>query len=106
MNLPIEVILNVLCQVHIKEDKVMEVTPAEGVLGSLVGQVAAPLADTADSIQGDFGCVLHVLQHCFQRHIGDAWASIWGFTEKTNERKKSFNFNRSVIIIKMQRLNP
>lgn len=51
INLPIEVILNVLCQVYVKDNKVVEVTPTEGVPGSLVGQAAAPLTDTAHGIQ-------------------------------------------------------
>lgn len=47
----------------------MEVASTEG-LAVGPGYAAVPLSDPAHSILGDFGCVFHVLQHCFQRHVG------------------------------------
>ncbi|KAG7229256.1 hypothetical protein INR49_012913, partial [Caranx melampygus] len=63
------VVLNILRQVHIEHDKVVEVTPAEGVAWSLVGEAAAPLASAAHCVQGDLRRGLHVLQHHLQRHV-------------------------------------
>lgn len=72
-NLPIKVILNILRQVHIEHDKVVEVTPAEGLAGRLTSQAAAPPACTAHCIQGDVRCGFHMLQHRLQRHVGPIW---------------------------------
>lgn len=48
----IEVVLNVLRQVHVEHDKVVEVTPAERLTGRLASEAAAPLACTGHGIQG------------------------------------------------------
>lgn len=71
-NIPIKVILNILRQVHIKHDKVVEVTPAERVAGRFVSQAAIPLACAAHCIHGDLRRVLHVLHHRFQRHVSES----------------------------------
>lgn len=70
-NLPIEVILNILCQVHIKHNKVMEVTAGEGVAQRLASQATAPFSHATHCIEGDLRCGLHMLQHHFQRYIGE-----------------------------------
>lgn len=70
-NLPIEVILNILRQVHVKHDKLVEVTAAEGVAGRLASQAAAPLACATHGVLGDLRCGFHVLQHRLQRHVGE-----------------------------------
>lgn len=61
--LPIEIILNVLCQVHIKHDKVVEVTSREGLAGKLASHAAAPLAWTAHGIQTDLRRGFHMQQN-------------------------------------------
>lgn len=71
LHLPIEVVLNVLRQVHIEHDKVVEVTPAEGVAWRPAGEAAAPLASAAHRVQGDLRRGLHVLQHRLQGHVGE-----------------------------------
>lgn len=72
MRLPVQIVLNVLGQVHVKQDKVVEVASAEGVSGGPASQAAAPLTDAAHCIQGDLRRALHVLQHRFQGHVGES----------------------------------
>lgn len=72
--------MNVLSQIHVEHDKVVEVRPTERLSGRLVSQAAAPLAGTAHGVEGDLRCVLHMLQHHFQRHVGEGGASIGGLT--------------------------
>lgn len=47
----------------------MEVASTEG-LAVGPGYAAVPLSDPTHRILGDFRGVFHVLQHCFQRHVG------------------------------------
>lgn len=70
-DLPIKVILNVLSQVHVKHDKVVEVTSTEGLAVGSAGYAAVPLSNPTNSILADFRCVFHMLQHHFQRHVGE-----------------------------------
>lgn len=70
-DLPIEIILNVLRQVHVKHDKVVEVASTEGLALGPAGYAAVPLSNPTHSILGDFRRVFHMLQHHFQRHVGE-----------------------------------
>lgn len=47
----------------------MEVASTEG-LAVGPGYAAVPLSNPTHSILGDFRRAFHVLQHCFQRHVG------------------------------------
>lgn len=66
---PVQVVLNILRQVNVKQDKVVEMTATEGLTAGPMDQAAAPLASTARGILTDLWCGLHVLQHRLQRHI-------------------------------------
>lgn len=70
-DIPVKVVLNVLRQVHVKHDKVVEVTSTEGLAVGPAGYAAVPLSNPTHSILGDFRRVFHVLQHHFQRRVGD-----------------------------------
>lgn len=69
--LPIKVILNVLRQVHVEQDKVVEVASTEGLAVRLAAYAAVPLSNPTHSILGDFWRVFHMLQHHFQRHVDE-----------------------------------
>lgn len=62
--------MHVLRQVHVEQDKVMEVTAAEGGARRPASQAAAPPARTAHGVQGDLRRALHLLQDRLQRHVG------------------------------------
>ena len=81
-NLPIEVILDILRQVHVEHDKVVEMTPTEGLAGRPASQAAAPLASAAHGVQGDLWGALHVLQHRLQRHVDEGGTSIGWLTTR------------------------
>lgn len=81
-DLPIKVILNVLRQVHVKHDKVVEVASTEGLAVGPAGYAAVPLSNPTHSILGDFRRVFHMLQHHFQRHVGEIWVPIWCPSER------------------------
>ena len=68
---PVEVILDVLCQVHVEHDEVVQVAPGEGHGGGPQRQATAPLADATHGVHGDLGRGLHVPQHGLQGDAGD-----------------------------------
>lgn len=80
-NSPVEVVLDILSQIHVEHDEVVQVTPTEMVDGVLVRQAAAPLPHATHCVEGDFWRGLHVLQHRFQRHVGEGRPPVRGVTE-------------------------
>lgn len=83
---PIEVILDVLRQVDVEHDKVVEVASTEGLAVGAAGYAAVPLSNPAHRILGDFGRVFHVLQHHFQRHVGESRVAV----RRPSERRTKF----------------
>lgn len=73
---PVEVVLDVLRQVHVEHDELVQVAAAEGQAGGPAPQAAAPLARAAHGVEEDLGRGLHVLQHHLQGDVGGGGASV------------------------------
>lgn len=70
--LPRDVVLHVLCQVHVQHDKVVQVAPTEGLAGGPASHVAVPLAGSEHCVQADLWREFHVLQHHLQGNVAKA----------------------------------
>lgn len=67
--IPVQIILHILGQVYVEQNKVTHVTPGEWSLCLLGIQLAVPLLNAQYCIMNNFGGGFNVLENILQRHV-------------------------------------